>query len=221
MNPIIIILGILIVVIIYLLYSQLFPSSIVISNVASLSHPNPPITSFANPGASRYALGIWIYMNSLSNSYTNVIYSRNDNANYALCLEPSSGPTLHFDINSYYGRESTVITDNFPIQKWVCLLISVDNQFIDTYLDGKLVVSTKLQGQPGPYSNDSNANPISLASNVDGSITRFTRWTTPINPQQAYDFYMAGNGTSVLNSRYGASLNILKDNILSSSIPLF
>ena len=33
------------------------------------------------------------------------------------------------------------ITNNFPLQKWTCILVSVDNKIIDVYLDGKLVKS--------------------------------------------------------------------------------
>jgi hypothetical protein len=34
-----------------------------------------------------------------------------------------------------------MITDNFPLQKWVYIIISVDNQYVDAYLDGKLIQS--------------------------------------------------------------------------------
>jgi hypothetical protein len=224
MNPVVIILGILIVIVLYLLYIYIYPSNYIIANAADLSKDNPRITDIKNPSSSRYALGLWININSFTNTNVVKIFSRNDNAAITLQVDPASGPNLEFLITST-GTTTKVnklqITDNFPIQKWVCVIISVDNQFIDTYIDGKLVVSTKIPDKIAPYSNDSNANPIILG-NGDGAISRFTLWTKPLNPQEAYDFYMAGNGIgNYISSNYGAKLHIIKDNILSSEIKLF
>lgn len=225
MNPIVILLGILIVIVLYVLYSYLYPSNIVIANSASLSQANPPITNFKNPSSQRYALGIWVYINSFNSTAPQIIYSRTDNNQaISLSVDPTTGPTLKFGINTVNSSPPTqfiTITDNFPIQKWVCVIISADNQFIDAYLDGKLVVSTKLPNPVSQYSSDPNTFPIMLGNSVDGMISRFTQWSQPINPQQAYDFYNVGNGSSVIYSKYGANLNIIKDNIISSQIKLF
>ena len=38
-----------------------------------------------------------------------------------------------------------IITDNFPLQKWVCIGLSVDSQFVDGYIDGKLIRSQRFK----------------------------------------------------------------------------
>jgi hypothetical protein len=221
MNPVVIILGILIVIVIYLLYVYLYPSNYIIANAANLAKDNPPITDIKNPSSSRYALGVWINISSFTNTNILKIYSRNDSAGITLQVNPSSGPNLEFLINSGNTLNTIRITDNFPIQKWVCVIVSVDNQFIDTYIDGKLVVSTKITETISPYSNDITSTPLRLGSG-DATIARFTQWTKPINPQEAYDYYMSGNGIGgYISSNYGAKLNIIKDNVLSSEIKLF
>jgi hypothetical protein len=50
-----------------------------------------------------------------------------------------------------------LITDNYPIQKWCYIVISVDSAFIDCYLDGKLVLSQKTY-LPNPVPGAQNQN---------------------------------------------------------------
>lgn len=221
MNPIAIILGILIIIVLYLLYTYLYPSNVVLSNSSSLSVASSPITNFTNPSSTRYTLGIWVYINSLPATESKIYSRETSNAKLSLSIDPASGPTLLFKIKCGSNTESIVITDNFPIQKWVCVLFSVDNSFVDAYIDGKLVISKKLSNQPDTFPADSAISPINLGSNIDGTVARFTYWSKPINPQEAYDFYMNGNGQSIMGSKYGANLNIIRDNIISTQIKLF
>jgi hypothetical protein len=44
-----------------------------------------------------------------------------------------------------------VVTNNFPIQKWVHIGIVIDNKIMDVYLDGKMVKSVKLQDNISPH----------------------------------------------------------------------
>ena len=38
------------------------------------------------------------------------------------------------------------LTQNFPLKKWTYVTISVDNSYIDSDIDGKLIRSIKLEG---------------------------------------------------------------------------
>ena len=101
-------------------------------NISAISVTN-------NPTSSRYAYGLWIYVNSWDNNENKTIYIRDENIK--LYLDTDS-PTLKCDITMTDDEvQSFEITDNFPLQKWVYIIISVDNQYIDCYLDGKLVRS--------------------------------------------------------------------------------
>jgi hypothetical protein len=139
---------------------------------------------------------------------------------------------------------TTVITDNYPIQKWCCIVISVDNVFVDFYLDGKLVKSQKLETAPkqpldvGDASSDSTANIILGGSynnsntdtaftytTFDAAVNNFTRWSTPVNPQIVWNNYINGNGTNMgilpKMSSYNFKLNVLKNNADYTSFSLF
>jgi hypothetical protein len=133
---------------------------------------------------------------------------------------------------------SVLITDNFPIQKWTQVIVSLDNQFIDCYLDGKLVVSQQVVNggnmpKPPPDSQSASGSagtPILLGSMagaayypLDISLMDFTRWTAPVDPQSAWNSYMAKSGAgggNVLTST-GINLNILKNGSLQNTFKLY
>jgi hypothetical protein len=162
MNPVIIILGIVIAILIYVLYKYFSLSSTTIQTSASLKTPVTQITDIQSPTSTRYAYGIWVYINSWDINANKTIFSRNNNL--ILYLDKSS-PTLKLDMfmsNSTPTtpvKETLTITDNFPIQKWCYIIVSVDNQFVDVYMDGKLVKSKRFYTVTGSGNTSSGNMP--------------------------------------------------------------
>lgn len=231
MNPIVIGLGITIIVLIYILYTFYNTKAKTLSSTASLKATNPSITSISEPTSTRYAYGIWVYVNSWGDNTNNkVIFSRANNM--SVYLSPSA-PTLNCDIYMSDASTKTIqITDNFPLQRWVYIIISLDNQFLDCYLDGKLVKSSRLYSVsnstiiiPATPSSDTATSPVVLGSTnpFDAVISKFTRWTNPMDPGTAWSTYLSSNSSSFFGSlkSYGASLNILKDNSSYANLQLF
>lgn len=261
MNSLIIILGIVIVFFIYLLFKYLTNTATTVSPSADFTKAVPSITGDSLTSATNlsYAYGIWLYVQNWDPNAKKTIFSRRDNIK--LYLDDNS-PTLKCDIVLADNTKKTVtITTNFQLQKWVYIIISVDNQFVDCYLDGKLVISQqvmKLQqsgtpGTPGatntvigPKQPGTSADSQLYLGNSDPSITSrftagspgvsvgsgwsanallFTRWTTPVDPYTAWEWYMKGNGKSKFSSlfgSYGVNYSILKDNItIINNQPIF
>ena len=86
--------------------------------------------------------------------------------------------------------------ENIPLQKWNCLLISVVDRTMDIYLEGKLVNSFILSGfyVTKPYTTlyiGNNGN-----NSFEGYITRARYANGGVNPQEAYNIYKEGIGTS-------------------------
>jgi hypothetical protein len=139
MNTTIIILGVIIVILIYVLYKYFTNVTSTLQAQANLNNQIPSITSLTNATATRYAYGIWIYINTWNAQVPHTIFSRAGNVK--LYLEQSA-PILYCDITmSDDTRQKMTITDNFPLQKWTHIIVSVDNQYVDVYLDGKLIQS--------------------------------------------------------------------------------
>jgi hypothetical protein len=212
MNYSMVIIGVLIVVIIYLVYIYLFDTSNELKDFVKIDHPvNVDVNS---PTSTRYAYGTWVYVGNWTNSAAKTIYSHgsDDAMTGGKLYLATLTPTLKYKSQS--GSDVT-ITDNFPVQKWVHILVSIDNTIADFYLDGKLVRSSEI-GQDSPTGTS-----VTIGSIPNATVAKFTRWTTPINPQAAYDIYMKGNGQTGMLPAYGIDISVFKDNIEQSKFKLF
>jgi len=254
MSITVIVLAILLIILLYILYLYLSPTNTSLITTASLSASNiPPITKIDSPRSPRYAYGLWIYVNAWTNtSDYKYIFSRNNNIRLYL---DKSQLNLYLDIymnndkwlsDPTNGGSAILITNNFPIQKWCCIVTSVDGAFIDCYLDGKLTLSQKAlftirnsnvgtinvsPNQPPDIATGSDGANIILGGDsgrstpFDASVNNFTRWSTPVNPQIVWNNYINGNGTNLgilpKLSSYNAKLNIMKNNAEYTSFSLF
>lgn len=211
MNYSLVIIGVLIIVILYLLYLYLFDTSNELKDFVKIDQEVS--VDVNSPTSTRYAYGIWIYVGEWSSKSSKKIYSHGDDGQGGELYLEALTPTLKYkDTN---GNEVS-ITDNFPVQKWTHILVSVDNNIGDFYLDGKLVRSADMGTVVTP-----SASKVTLGDITNTHIAKFTRWTTPINPQAAYDVYMKGNGQTGMLPAYGIDISVFKDNIEQSKFKLF
>ena len=138
-----IILGIVIVILVFILYKYFQSTATTVkSSMTDLKIQQPVITNISSPTNNQYAYGIWLYVNNWDQGTTKVIFSVQGSLNvYLLQNQPSLCVDVKMSDNT---TSSTIITNNFPLQKWVYIIVSLDNQFLDVYLDGKLIKSAKL-----------------------------------------------------------------------------
>jgi hypothetical protein len=226
MNYTVIGLGIVLVILIYALYVFLTDKTTRLSKYTSLTSTNTPITSISDPTATNYAYGIWVYVNTWDSTIQKYIYARQKNIGLRL---DTTTPSLFCDFYMNNGNINTItVTDSFPIQKWVYVIISVNTQFIDCYLDGKLMNSTKLSSLPIKPPDESV--PLILGGSITGatqksdiSVANFYQFSKPVDPEMAWKYYMKGNGQSQLSKlgNYNANLAVLKNNVMYSNIKLF
>ena len=209
-------LSILIIILIYVLYVYFTMKSTTLVTSASLNETQTPITITSNPASTRYSYGIWIYINSWDTNKEKIIYTRDGNVK--LYFDKLS-PVLKCDVTMTQSSvETAIVTDNFPLQKWVHIILSADNQYFDFYLDGKLVKSIRAyqeNSMPKQPLKDSKMI-LGGSDTFDAYTTRFYHWNQPVDPQTAWKTYKEGNGSSSLGSSmasYGINLQLLKDNI--------
>jgi hypothetical protein len=116
-------------------------------------------------------------------------------------------------------QKSVTITDNFPLQTWAHLIVSVDDKYIDVYMNGKLIKSIK----------DMNIDTPSSTATIEYGITncylaKLSRTSMPTDPQTAWDKYSAGNGENAFAkylSSFGLSMTLQKNNQDYSKVKLF
>ena len=235
MNTIIIVLGvILLVVILYLIFQNLFSGETALDEQNSLSSQIPAIPSgnLSVPDSARFTYNVWLYVNSWNTNATKTIFSRLYETR--LYLDHNTA-TLKLDVGNPAISDSAAeqedyletidITNNFPLQKWVCILVSVDNNIIDVYLDGKMVKSVFIGNNVSPpFQNMQISSSIVFGSGWDAYISKFERRPKPTDPKTAWDKYMEGNGGSTISNALGninVNVSVLKDNVETSSFYLF
>ena len=153
--------------------------------------------------------------------------------NLNICLD-SYDNNLLIDIETYgenrcrdtpqptNGTFNSIVTrhkiSNIPLQKWNCLILSVDTKTFDIYLDGKLRNSFILDGtynSSGDKKDIYLGNVINSVPGFEGFITRVRYEPNPINPQQAYKIYKEGINASLANSlfnQYSLKVSFLEFN---------
>lgn len=223
MNLVVIILGVIVIILIYVLIQFFMEASVELAATANLNDSINGIPIKNNPTSSRYAYGVWIYVNSWNMGGTKPIMARSNNL--ALRLDENS-PVLLCDITMNNDEIKTIeFTDNFPLQKWVHVLVNVDNQYVDCYLDGKLIKSGRayiessggivVPKQPPAGGND-GVNLQLGGSAWDAYVARVKHWSNPVNPEEVWSTYMDGNGQGAVGSwlsKYGLDILIKKDNM--------
>lgn len=223
MNYYIILLIVIVLILLYFLYINYIASSTEIIPIVDLNKKRIDIAykDLPKKDSSRYSYGLWIYVNSWTSTNEKILMSRGEatNPDFSLSLDRTS-PILRCKIKPSTGTGTSaniVITDNFPIQKWTYVVISVDNQIIDLYLDGKLVLSKKIDFMPivstsDIYLGNDDKNDIFLANVV--------RIPNPMDPQSVWNTYLSGNGQPN-NSNVNLKLSVLQNNIEQKRFTLF
>jgi len=113
---------------------------------------------------------------------------------------------------------------DFPLQKWVNLLISFNGTAMDVYVDGKLVKSCVVNMGSEITKTESivlGDDPTTV-NNIDvGFITNVKLKASPIAPQEAWDIYSQGFGGSPwsdLLNKYKVKLSFIVDNQEQTSV---
>ena len=227
MNPALIILGVVIVLIIYL-YFFYSTGETLLSDKMDLTVAQSPIAvaNIVKPESAIYSYEFWVNVGKYGGTPQTLFYreSNKTHNNIGVYIDGSS-PSLKIDYvknNTSYNKGTIVVTDNFPVQSWVHVIVSVSDKYIDTYMNGKLTKSIKETDGIYPQSKDSN--PIVFGQHDGTILAKLTRTTKATDPQTAWDKYSAGNGENQF-SKYlgtlGMDVSLKKDNIEYSKFNLF
>jgi hypothetical protein len=241
MNYTIIVLGVVVIILLYILYKYFSTSATTLSPLAKLSASNPALPMPANSTSLNYAYGVWVSVNSWSTGYK-TIFSRNGGttgvaASVGLPTGLATGSPqiiLYLDNSQpylwcYIDQQSQTdaigpiqLTQNFPLQTWVYVTISVQGQYVDLYLQGKLVKSIQLKATPTQPGD--STKPVNLGTGCDASIAKFQYYPHSLSPQDVWANYMSGNGQNSAASTfssYGVNIDLLANGIPQSTFKLF
>ena len=212
MNYLAIGLGFIIVVILYYVYYY-FTNNTLTSGLQPLKTPlTVNYDKLKNPNSLTYSYQVWIYISKPTATTTQIFY-RGEIANSEFEVD-ISGQNLVLKAGQGSTGSPPVqimsITNEFPFQKWVYLVIYVYNlKTFEAYINGKLAKTVNISTDIKPTSNLSSLN-IGNAG-LDGYVTKFTRLPTTLDAKTIWQNYLNGNGLSNFFSTlipYGLNMSI-------------
>jgi hypothetical protein len=218
---------ILVIVIIYFVWTIMNSSSS--STVMSGSQDAKTQTSVSTPDNSySFAISAWIYVTEWepTSKEKAIISSESDTSKKKPNLLISLGKdnnTLNVTLGNSGGTVIPPIS-NIPLQTWVSIIVNINNgSSIDIYINGKLVQTNALQG---PWSLSAGSLYVGSKDGFDGYITMATFHKEPLAPQDAWDIYSSGYGSSGASSvtdffnKYKVRFAFVKDNVELSRLDI-
>ncbi len=177
------------------------------------------------PSSNRYCYEGWFnIVNNFPPDKVNVLFNRGNNfvvylkqsklslaINGRMTVDASGRATEHTD-----SGDDIVITTAYPFQKWAYLVVNVDGNNIDIYLDGRLIAHKVATITIGSTDSLVVGNKF-----MDGQVAHFNRYGFNMNPQDVWQKYMYGSGQSTSASNYHVKVGILKNNVQTQDFKLF
>ena len=208
---------ILIVIIVFMLYLGLVyyftpPTTITKKVYLANGVPSVPMQKLPSIGAAKYSYELWIYVNHVDQAAAptaNKNGTGNPGGNIFNVNTPNSASLDMYKDGSAklsLGGFPILITDKFPLQRWEYVIINVDNNLVEIYLDGKLLRSVKTQE---PVSTPTITSILSFGQG-DIYISTFNRNLYTISQTDAYKNYLNGNNGLRLTN-FGVSFDFLKN----------
>jgi len=216
----------ILVVIIYLFYVYFIATTNRIVNSLYLNQTggNLDTTITTSPTVTSFSVGLWIYFNSWNTGTSkNIIKMKTDKGNQFLSLDlGDTKPELSTTVTIPESAvPKIIITENFPVQKWVYVIVSVSGSIVDCYLDGRLISSYQLGGSGSIGVAGSQAIVVSYGKNVDAYIYNFERYLYPMDTSTAQTKYYYGAPTASTGNAYNVTVSVTKGGSPITSGSLF
>lgn len=191
------------------------------TNKTTLQGSNLPNSFKANS-----AVSIWFYIKKWVNGAKIISFHSNATvtANNAIFQAQFKNDTNTIQIFPRSGSDDTDTCEiaDFPLQKWVNLIVSFNGSAMDVYVDGKLVKScvVNMGSRLGDTQSIVLGDEVPIPNDV-GFITNVKLKAAPIAPQEAWDVYSQGFGGSPwsdLLNKYKVKLSFIVDNQEQASV---
>jgi hypothetical protein len=187
-------------------------------NQTTLTGSNLPNSFKANS-----AISMWFYIKNWMSGTKIIEFKKDQETLFQVQFKNANENTIQIFPRSDQSDISAVCeVSEFPLQKWVNLIISFNGSAMDVYVDGKLVKSCVVnQGSKLANTDKIILGDESKKDNDVGFITNVKLKAAPIAPQEAWDIYSQGFGGSPwsdLLNKYKVKLSFIVDNQEQASV---
>ena len=230
-----ILMGVVALLLLYVIWQYLTDSYTQIASMqkASIKTTLPANTLPQNNNPANFSLSMWFYITSWSCS-AGTAPSKNlfsiigtgvgaaADKFYIRLGSCQNDLDVGISCTSTGGSQSSVChVKNVPLQRWVCLIVSVYGRTLDIYLDGKLVRTCVLSGTSDALTSQSSLTNLVIGGGFDGFITSVKYKAAPVNPQESWNTYTDGYGGSMMQdilNKYKIKLSFLVDDVEKQSV---
>lgn len=174
-----------------------------------------------------YTLSSWIYIDDWNHNYGNekIIIQNNldgKQLNPKIYLDEYKND-VHFEVG-VLNPDSTGTTveklsvTNISLQKWVNIIMTINDRTMDIYVNGKLVQTKGMKNIIDSAAFNNGKIQITPDGGFGGFITSFRYYNEFITPQQAWNIYKHGFGNLFSNflDRYNLKLTFYEDNVMKN-----
>lgn len=230
MNYMLIIIGFIVVVAIYMLYVY-FTNATLTSGVIDLSKTTEyTYDKLKSPNSKIYSLAAWIFMTGQTGQGGFIIKrqsTEDEKINIGLYF---NGTTLElFGGAAPSGNPPTnklfTVTNQLPLQKWVYVVVNVNGDLVEVYLNGKIVKTVQLTSTTLTSNFSPSATLKVGGSSIKGYITQFSMVPEIIGASKVWKNYLSGNGigNQFLNyfMPYNINMTVTKDDVLQRQFSIF
>lgn len=204
---------IILIVLIYVLYKLLSKTT---TKISGFSDASTTITGASQPKTQNNAFSFWFYISSWTSGPKDPLIQLNQGtASYMSAKLDTANNTLIIEIKSTKDSTTTVATvtiTDIRLQKWNHIIISVNGNVVDVYLDGKLVKTQIASAIPSTTSG--NFDPKIGGAGNKGFISSALYKNDYITPEEAWNIYSMGyTGAGLFDfvNRYKLNFSITKD----------
>ena len=140
-----------------------------------------------------------------------------------LCVDLFSNGTFTCQNNRYdttYGKIPSVMSLNFPVQKWTHVCISIqNNSLIDLYINGKLIQSAKYDGltRVNTMSKPSSSQILRFGKHLDASLTKLYITAKSTDKNTVWKNYLKGPG---LKTNFNLGVSLTQNGLNTANINL-
>ena len=177
-----------------------------------------PLKEMPSLGASKYSYELWIYVNNVDLASSPGNYGKDNVGGNIFNINPSISLDIFNDGSAHVlaGSNPIEITKQFPLQRWEYLVINIDNNLIEIYLDGKLLRSMKSQ-QPIPTPTVDSVLSFGVS---DIYVTGLYRNLFVLNQTEVFNKYLQGNNGYRLTN-FSANIDFLKNKDVAYNYQFF
>ena len=130
-------------------------------------------------------------------------------------MSPNNGPGLYLNyddsstnsmslkvvMSTFDDRNTSVDVGNIPVNKWVNVIIRVENTVLDVFINGDLAQRLPLQSVP--FQNYGNVN-VAINSGFNGDLSSLRYYNTALGTRAIQNIVSDGPNLTVLGSSGGA-----------------